>query len=452
VRGVLQLGVAVTLALILGLVSEAPAVALTPDSDHQTAQDESSHEDAHRRHVRVTLDDLSAVVNGNTVTASVTVTTSDQITLARLGVCVRTDDDGNVDFPLDADVQVSADASATVTRTKTFPEGRYTLFGCILFNGKWTNLGRAAFTASSTAHAQRASVAPGAVTGTQTPSRSSTPATSSSRATPSTPETPTAPRVPASPGTAAAPTSSGTPAAPERAPTSGPAAGLSLAFADEFDDLSVGAPGATWGHTTSAYAFGDHNPGDNKLDWVSPSAMSVSNGVLTMTATPRDGTYWNTGLLTTEPGTTGGDGFTVRAGDFLVNRVAMPTGNSGAWPALWTWLNGNGEIDAFEWHSDNSNLLELSNHINRAGRNITSSLVAPGRFVWIGVALGATSNTWYIGDTLDSMTAVFVDGTGIGSTQPHIIANLSISSGTFHPRPSGSNAIVYQIDSIRVYR
>jgi hypothetical protein len=235
-------------------------------------------------------------------------------------------------------------------------------------------------------------------------------------------------------------------------PATGPAAGKSTAFADEFDTLAVG-PGETWGSTTSAYAQGNRNPKDHKLDSTTPSAMQVSGGVLTMTATPRSDRYWDTGLLTTEPSATGGNGFRVQAGDFLVTRVRLPGGNTGGWPALWTWLDGNGELDAFEWHSDNPNLLELSNRIRPAATYHTDkSLVAPCSWVWIGVQLGADDDTWFVGADLTSMQPVFDDHNGIGGTRPYIITNLSVADGTSHEAPSGSTPITYAVDSLRVYR
>jgi hypothetical protein len=241
-------------------------------------------------------------------------------------------------------------------------------------------------------------------------------------------------------------------ASPGATVSRGPAAAKSVAFADEFDTLAVG-PGQTWGYTTTAYAQGNRNPKDHKLDYTTPDALKVADGVLTITATPRHDHYWNTGLLTTEPSGTGGNGFRVRAGDFLVTHVRMPDGNTGGWPALWTWLGGDGEIDAFEWHSDNPHLLELSNRIRTAGTYYTNDqLVAPCRWVWIGIQLGSDDDVWYVGSDLRSMKAVFQDHNGIGDTTPYVIANLSVSDGTFHAAPSGSAAITYAMDSIRVYR
>lgn len=273
---------------------------------------------------------------------------------------------------------------------------------------------------------------------------------------PSSPSTASAPSSPATataPTTAAAAAPTSTPAPEPAAPASGPAAGRALVFNDDFDTLELG-PGRRWGHKTTSYEFGDHNPNNYKRDWVTPNAMQVAGGVLTMTATPRDGYYWNTGLLTTQnTHGVGGDGFRVQAGDFLVNRVMLPTGNVGAWPGLWTWDGPDGEVDAFEWHSDVPHVLEFTNHVRQGSHYYRNSdLVAAGEWVWIGVQLGRDSNTWYVGDALGGMQAVYSDGTGIGSARPYVIANLSVTDSPWHSSPSGSSPIVYKIDTVRVYR
>jgi hypothetical protein len=234
------------------------------------------------------------------------------------------------------------------------------------------------------------------------------------------------------------------------APTAGPAAGLDVVFGDEFDSLDLGG---AWGYSTSAYEFGTWNPNHYKRDNVVPEAMTVDNGVLTFTATRYDDFYWNTGLLTTEPTSTGGNGFRVQAGDFLVNRVQLPVGNTGAWPALWTWDGPGGEVDVFEWHSDNPHLLEFTNHVRDGSYYYTNpDLVAPGEWVWIGTKLGADSNTWYVGETLESMQPIYSDGTGIGDMRPHVIVNLSVGDNPWHADPSGDEPITYRVDTVRVYR
>lgn len=347
--------------------------------------------------VTFALQGLSASVSGNSVTANLSVTASANTTIPALGVCVRDSAGGNVDYPQNTNVPVGPSTAANFTATKTFANGTYTYFGCIFYNGAWQNLGNASFTTPSSAPP------------------------------------------------------------PPPPPSGGPAAGKSLRFSDPFNSLSVGSPGNTWSYKTPAYQYGDHNPNDHKLDWTTPSAMSVANGVLTISATPRPDGYWNTGLLTTDPSQgVGGNGVRLQPGDFYVARVRMPDSPSvGSWPAEWAWDNSftrGGEIDPFEYHTDNPNLLEIGTSQCQCGSYYTNAnLVAPGKWVWIGMAVSDTNNVAYVGDTLADMTQVWQDNTGLQGARPYPMINESISNGDFHPRPSGSGPLVFQVDEVDVY-
>ncbi|MGW3115695.1 glycoside hydrolase family 16 protein [Streptomyces sp. NPDC001107] len=229
-----------------------------------------------------------------------------------------------------------------------------------------------------------------------------------------------------------------------------PVAGQSVVWSDDFSGGI--AWGSKWvGDSSSSYAYGDHNPDDNKLDWLDQSKVTTSGGVATFTAQPSSHTLengkqaWNTGLLTTE-GSSGG--FQVKTGDYAETRVKMPSG-SGAWPALWTWKDGNGEIDSFEYHPDNPNLLELTNHVTSGSNYYTdSAAVAPGQWVTIGTHYGASSVDWYVNGK-----KVYSDGHGVGSDfSAYLILNLSVSAGAYHPAPSGSTPLTMQADYVRVYR
>lgn len=248
-------------------------------------------------------------------------------------------------------------------------------------------------------------------------------------------------------------------------PSGHPAKDKSLAFVDDFDSLSVGQLGSKWAFTSNSYRYGHYNPDDNKRDWNTPEAMKVVNGQLVITATPNNrahpagGTYWNTGFLTTEPrndASKGGSGFRLQAGDFYVICAAMPTGNLGAWPALWTWLPdafAGAEVDPFEYHNDNPHLLEFGNAMGDKGYYWENKeLVQPGKFVWIGILAGDGNNDFYVGDRLETMRKVWSDGYGLKGNRPHLIANLSVSAGRWHPSPQGNAPIEYKIDTVRVYR
>ncbi|MEZ0089052.1 hypothetical protein [Streptacidiphilus sp. EB129] len=365
---------------------------------------------------RVTQDRLTptALTAGSTATASLAVHSSACFTVRTLGVGVRDAAGRNLDFPgSSGNVRICPAGVSITTAARSLPAGSYTEFGFWQgTDGVWHNL------ASHTLTVSAAKTPP--VTPPVTP--------------PLTP--PVAPPV--------------TPTAPA---TAAPVAGKSLVWSDEFSGPV--AYGSRWvGSTTPSYRYGNHNPDDNKLDWLDPSAVTVANGVATFTASPSSHTLengnqaWTTGLLTTQGST---EGFQVRTGDYAETRVQLPSAE-GAWPALWTWKNGttgNGEIDSFEYHPDNPNLLELTNHVSPAQDYYTNAAaIAPGTWVTIGTYYGATSVDWYVNGV-----KVYSDGHGVGSNwSAYLILNLSVGAGKYHPAPSGTAPFSFAADYVRVYR
>ncbi|EGX57077.1 hypothetical protein SZN_24538 [Streptomyces zinciresistens K42] len=228
------------------------------------------------------------------------------------------------------------------------------------------------------------------------------------------------------------------------------APGRTLVWAEEFD-----APvdwGVRWtGDRTSAYRYGDHNPDDNKLDWLDPACVTVADGTATFTALPCGHTLenglraWRTGLLTTEYSA---EGFRVRTGDHVETRVRLPRG-TGAWPALWTWKDGRNEVDSFEYHPDNPHLLELSNHVNRAvSYHTDTAAIGPGRWVTVATRYGARCVEWYVDGE-----RVFADGTGVGHDwSAYLILNLSVCAGRHHPAPGDLTPLTFEVDHVRVHR
>ncbi|WP_329571512.1 glycoside hydrolase family 16 protein [Kitasatospora sp. NBC_01266] len=229
-----------------------------------------------------------------------------------------------------------------------------------------------------------------------------------------------------------------------------PIPGASLIWSDEFNaPLSP----AKWNKVnSSAYRFGNHNPDDDKLDRIDPNGVKVANGVATLTAKPSGFSLpgsgrkaWDTGLITTE---NTAENFKVKTGDYAETRVRLPK-DLGAWPALWTWRNGGNEIDSFEYHPDNPNLLELTNHVKPAQKYWNNKdAVQPGQWVTIGTHYGADSVGWYVNGV-----DVFEDHKGVGANwTAYLILNLSICSGSFHPGPVGTAPISFDSDYVRVFR
>ncbi|WP_369373942.1 beta-glucanase [Streptomyces sp. cg36] len=206
----------------------------------------------------------------------------------------------------------------------------------------------------------------------------------------------------------------------------------------DFGSPAQWVAGRSWAYPDG----GPVNPDDDKLDHLVADPAYSRDGVFRARRRP-DG-LWDTGLLTTE----GSDeDIMVRAGDVLEARVRLP-GVLGAWPAIWTWRDGGQEIDVFEYHPDNPDLLELSNHVRDAHLYHRDPAVAPGAFVDLRVEFGARSVSWWVNGAL-----VFADRRGVGRRwHAHLIVNLSVSAGRYHPPPPPeATEMSFEVPALRVW-
>ncbi|MBV2354050.1 family 16 glycosylhydrolase [Streptomyces sp. J2-1] len=211
-----------------------------------------------------------------------------------------------------------------------------------------------------------------------------------------------------------------TPSGPVPAPRPSPPSDVILTA--DFASAAQWVAGRSWAYPGG----GPVNPGDNKLDHLVADPAYSRSGVFRARRRP-DGD-WNTGLLTTEGST---QGFMVRAGDVLEARVRLPR-ETGAWPAIWTWRDGGQEIDVFEYHPDNPDLLEFSNHLRGSGDYFRSAAVRPGAWLDLRTEFGARSVVWSVNGT-----RAYADGRGVGRDwHAYLIVNLSVSAGRYHPAPA----------------
>ncbi|MFE1943209.1 LamG domain-containing protein [Streptomyces massasporeus] len=222
-----------------------------------------------------------------------------------------------------------------------------------------------------------------------------------------------------------------------------PALGVPLSapvvFTADFTSTTQWVAGRSWAYPGG----GPVNPRDDKLDYLVSDAAYSRTGVLRARRRP-DG-RWNTGLLTTEGSE---EGFTVRPGDVLEARVRLPR-EVGAWPAIWTWRDGDQEIDIFEYHPDNPDLLEFTNHVRGTNRYHHDETVRPGAQVHLRTVFGSRSVEWWLNGR-----RVFADGRGVGRNwYAYLIVNLSVCAGRYHPPPQPETTeMSYEVSHLVVRR
>jgi hypothetical protein len=212
-----------------------------------------------------------------------------------------------------------------------------------------------------------------------------------------------------------------------------------VCFRADFTSARQWVAGRSWAYPGG----GPVNPDDDKLDHLVADPAYARTG--TFRATRRADGLWDTGLLTTE----GSDeGFTARTGDRLEATVRLPV-ETGAWPAVWTWLDGGQEIDVFEYHPDNPDLLELSNHVRGTHRYHHDDAVRPGGWVDLAVEFGARNVVWSLNGT-----TVFADRRGVGRHwEAHLIVNLSVCAGRYHPPPDPEvTEMSFEVAALTVHR
>ncbi|MFF3330629.1 beta-glucanase [Streptomyces sp. NPDC002888] len=210
-------------------------------------------------------------------------------------------------------------------------------------------------------------------------------------------------------------------------------------FTADFASPRQWVAGRSWAYPDG----GPVNPGDNKLDHLVADPDYCRSG--TFRATRRPDGLWDAGLLTTEGSE---EGFLVRTGDLLRTRVRLPT-ETGAWPAIWTWRDGDQEIDVFEYHPDNPDLLEFSNHVRGGHLYHRDDAVRPGGWVDVAVEFGARRVVWTLNDT-----PVYTNRNGVGRDwHAHLIVNLSVCAGRYHPEPDPDvTEMSFEVASLVVHR
>ncbi|MCJ8145219.1 glycoside hydrolase family 16 protein [Ancylobacter sp. A5.8] len=232
---------------------------------------------------------------------------------------------------------------------------------------------------------------------------------------------------------------------------------MELAFADEFDDLSI-APrelgSARWiAHTPWGGDFGDavfSDPGPG-------SPFTVRDGILAITASKdADGT-WRSGLLASADST--GRGFGLRYGYFEA-RSKLPTG-PGTWPAFWlnaipddTAADATMEVDILEYYGHARASYQAAYHLwsadpSREGGGLTTFAVPNGSLEADFHTYGAKVTPDHITFYLDRQPMWQVPTPASHRNRLMLLVNLALGSGfSISDTPNPTTMLV---DYIRAY-
>lgn len=207
---------------------------------------------------------------------------------------------------------------------------------------------------------------------------------------------------------------------------------------------------ANWtnGKTTSYPGYGNSsqtNPGDSKADIISPAYQRPTDGGIFTAVRGQNGQF-TTELVTTEGSP---QAFKVKTGD-VVTFDFKTDAVVGSWPGLWTWNGPSAELDFFEYHGDNPNTYEFTNHVRSTSKPDYPKLVTPGQLSHVEVVIGSNSVDWYVDGAL-----AYQDGVGVPATwSAFLIANLSVAAGNqYHPAAAATTTkIQCTIANVSVYR
>ncbi|HEX7969720.1 MAG TPA: glycoside hydrolase family 16 protein, partial [Stellaceae bacterium] len=220
--------------------------------------------------------------------------------------------------------------------------------------------------------------------------------------------------------------------------------GMVLTFDDEFSSVSWSADVAA---THSKWNDHGSNPG-LALESASDSALSLSNGALTMTAT-NDGSGWKSGFF--QSVNTSGQGWTQKYGYYEAD-IKMPAGQN-AWPGFWLYHTSGpaSEIDIVEtggtahettWAGTVHDGFgaQNGNNVQNAGVDLSAAYHRYG-MLWDP---NSSNITWYL-DGKQVMTAPKYSDTD--QSPMTMILNLAVADAG-----GGNTPLAMSVDYVRVYQ
>lgn len=241
-----------------------------------------------------------------------------------------------------------------------------------------------------------------------------------------------------------------------------PRAGMELVFDADFDGDSLGPEWSTclWWQVDGGCTITSEMP---EQQWYRPEAVTVADGVVTLTATAdeqraTDGRLlpFRSGVITTGPRDNEAEssGFAFTHG-YVEARVRFPAGGTAVWPAVWL-LSADREslpeIDLMEWYGTRHAL--VTGHVHqridgeRASRRLELPVDDPSDG-WHEVAL-----SWEAGRVeifFNSTSMGVIEDETVPTTPMYLIINLAVGGRSGEPDPTQFPQ-AFQVDWIRVWQ
>jgi beta-glucanase (GH16 family) len=231
-----------------------------------------------------------------------------------------------------------------------------------------------------------------------------------------------------------------------------------LLFDDEFDgdqlDLTKWYPCYTWCDATQGGSYGP--PYD--LEWMWEYNVSVSGGMLNLTAKKNDGGHeYTSGVITTGGSPTTPPTFSFQYG-YMEMSAEFPPGN-GMWPAFWLLPTDGSwppEIDAMEWLGNTPTIdyvtihwgVERNGHHPSSGKAYDTKEDLSAGFHTYGLDWQADYVTWYFdGKAVKHFTKV----ADIPHKPMYVIVNLAVGGWIKPPDKSVHFPATMQVDYVRVW-
>lgn len=229
-----------------------------------------------------------------------------------------------------------------------------------------------------------------------------------------------------------------------------------LIFSDDFDGTSLDT--TKWIPCIGngkVVGTGQCQGWGSELQTYKPENVSVSNGILRLTALNASGTY-TSGSISTANDIFGFnqqnyDDFTYQYG-YLETRVKVP-GSQGIWPAVWQLpYNGSGaEIDLVEILGSDVSKAYLTLHKDGGAQEqgiVTGTNFSTDYHVF-GVKWEPTKISWYV----DGVKKFETTGGGIPTQAMYLMANLAVG-GDWPGAPNGTTIFpaVMEVDYIKVWQ